>query len=277
MARLGVSREVLAGMLRKHGEDDLAERAVSVSDDELARIGTLANYYAFSEDAMALGGSMGGARALSLATIDVLEATWRDLRWSRPELEGEGSLFDEFVEVDVVRDRELRRHATEQQIPADESKRTLDTIDPPAWGPAPPDATLLIERCHELRTKPLRDFTVEDLRIMIGQQVALNHLVWPALERLRSDSLVDDDDYPTDLLASVLRVDTKFWERTPDYDQELHNLAEAARQRFKLAPELRAIIETFNRDHSARRIALKARLASGTPDDCWSRPIQQNP
>jgi CDI immunity proteins len=271
-----VSREVLAGMLRTHREDDLAERALSVSDDELARIGTLANYYAFSEDAMRLGGSMGGARALSLATIDVLEGTGRDLRLSRTEGEREGSSFDRFAEDDVVRDRELRRNAAEQQIPADESKRTLDAVDPPAWGPAPPDATPLIMRCHELRTKPLRDFTEEDLRIMIGQQVALNHLVWPALDRLRSDSLVEDDDYPTDLLASVLRVDPAYWERSPDYDLELHRLAEGARERFKLAPELRELIETFNRDHSARRIALRARLASGTPDDWWSWPIQQN-
>jgi len=127
-----VSREVLAGMLRRHREDDLAERALSVSDDELARIGTLANYYAFSEDAMRLGGSMGGARALSLATIDVLEGTGRDLRLSRTQGEREGSSFDRLAEDDVVRDRELRRNAAELQIPADESKRTLDAVDPPA-------------------------------------------------------------------------------------------------------------------------------------------------
>jgi len=161
---------VLARMLREHGEDDLAERALTLSDNELARIGTLGAYYAFSEDAMALGGSMGGARALSLAAIDVLEGTGRDLHLSRTEREREGSSFDRFAEDDVVRDRELRCHAAEQQIPADESKITLDTVDPPAWGPAPPDATPLTTRCHELRTKPLRDFTVEDLRIMIGEQ-----------------------------------------------------------------------------------------------------------
>lgn len=63
---IGVSREVLAGMLRQHGEEDLAERALSLSDVELARIRTLGAYDAFSEDAMVLGGSMGGARALSL-------------------------------------------------------------------------------------------------------------------------------------------------------------------------------------------------------------------
>jgi hypothetical protein len=272
---IDVSREVLAGMLRQHGEDALAERALSLSDDELARIGTLGAYYAFSQDAMALGGSMGGTRALSLATIDVLEDTGRDLRYSRSEWEREESPVDRFAEHDAVRDRELRRHAAERQIPADKSKVTLDTVDPPAWGPAPPDATALITRCHELRTKPLRDFTVQDLRIMIGQQLALNHLVWPALDRLRSDALVEYDDYPTDLLVSLLRVDSAYWERSPDYDQELHTLAKGARERFTLAPELHELIETFNRDHSARRIALRARLASGTPDDWWSWPIQQ--
>ncbi len=270
-----VSREVLAGMLRTHREDDLAERALSLSDDELARIGTLADYYAFSEDAMRLGGSMGGARALSLAAIDVLERTGRDLRLSRTEGERDGRLFDRFAEDDVVRDRDLRRHAAEQQIPADESKRTLDAVDPPAWGRPPADATPLIMRWHELRTKPLRDFTDEDLRIMLEQQAALNHLVGRALDRLRSESLVEDDDYPTDLLVSVLRVDPAYWERSPDSDLQLHRLAEGARDRIKLAPDVRELIDSFNRDHSARRMALRARLASGTPDDWWSWPIQR--
>jgi len=253
MAKLGVSREVLVGMLRQHGEDDLAERALSSSDDDLARIGTLGAYYAFSEDAMELGGSMGGTRALSLASIDVLENTGRDLRWNRTEWEREGSSFDRFAEGDVVMDRELRRHAAEQQIPADESKRTLDTVDPPAWGPAPPDATLLIKRCHELRTKPLIDFTVEDLRIMIEQRVALNRLVPLALKRLKPDPLVQGDYYPGDLLASVLRVDTVFWERSPDSDVSLRNVTEDLDERFKLEAGLRELIETFLRDHSARR------------------------
>jgi hypothetical protein len=75
-----VQRHVLAEMLRSHGEDELAERSASLSDDELARIGRLGAYYAWSEDAMKLGISLGGARALSSATIDVLEETGRGLR-----------------------------------------------------------------------------------------------------------------------------------------------------------------------------------------------------
>ncbi len=91
-----------------------------MTDDELTRIGTLGAFYAFSEQAMAFGGSMGGTRALSLAAIDVLESTGRDLRWSRTERELEFGSADDWTEVDVARDRALRVHAIpEQQPPSD--------------------------------------------------------------------------------------------------------------------------------------------------------------
>jgi hypothetical protein len=250
-----VQREVLAGMLREYGEDDLAERALSVSDDELARIGTLGGYYAFSKDAMALGVGMGGARALALATIDVLEGTGRALRRHHSEREVSWGLSEEPDASERARERELRRHAAERQIPADESKRVLDILDPPAWDPAPPDASFLIKRCHELRTKPLRDFTVEDLRIMIGQNIALQPLVGLALGRLRSDPLLEGDCYPGDLLASVLRVDTAFWHPFLDLEVSARQLAESLRGRSGLEPGLRELIETFIRDHPPRSAA----------------------
>jgi hypothetical protein len=259
---LGVKREVLAGMLRQHGEDDLAERALSLSDDELARIGTLGGYYAFSEDAMALGGSMGGTRALSLATIDVLEDTGRDLRRHHSEREVAWGWSVEPDADERARDRELRRHATERQISADESKRILDVLDPPAWGPAPPDATVLIKRCHELRTKPLRDFTVEDLRVMIDQQVALGRMVALSLDRLQPDSFVEDG-FPGDLLASVLQVDAVFWEESPDLDIEVRKLAERLDEQLELEPGLRELIKTFVEDQAGRRTFRQIRRAGG--------------
>jgi hypothetical protein len=95
MARLGVQRDTLVRMLRSHGEDDLAERAASITDDELTRIGRLGAYNAFSEDALALGGSMGGPRALSLASIDVLDGTGRDLRRHHTDADASGILNSE--------------------------------------------------------------------------------------------------------------------------------------------------------------------------------------
>jgi hypothetical protein len=253
MAKIGVSREVLAGMLRQHGEEELADRALSVSDDELARIGTLGAYYAWSDDAIELGGSMGGTRALSLASIDVLEDTGRDLRLSRIEGERRGGSFDRFAESDRVMDRELRRHAAEQQIPADESKRTLDVVDPPAWGAAPADASRLIRRCHELRTKPLIDFTDDDLRFMIDQRISVARLVPLAIGRLRPDALARGDARPGDLLASALRMDGAYWERFPDADVSLRIITENLETKFGLEIGLGELIDAFRRGHSERR------------------------
>lgn len=115
-AQLGVDRELLARMLRSHGEYQLAERALALTDDELARIRRLGAYYAFSADAMALGGSMGGRRALALATIDVVEKTGRDLRWSRTERERDPDRPDKFAD-DAARDHALRAHASTEQLP----------------------------------------------------------------------------------------------------------------------------------------------------------------
>jgi hypothetical protein len=112
-----VERVTLAGMLRRHGEDGLADRVASLTDDELTRIGRLGYYYAFSEDALAFGGSMGGARALSLATIDVLEDTGRDLRRHHTDFELACGLSDEPDASERAQDRELRRHAAEKQQP----------------------------------------------------------------------------------------------------------------------------------------------------------------
>ena len=112
-----VERATLATMLRSHGEDGLADRAASLTDDELTRIGRLGGYYAWSEDALALGGSMGGARALSLATIDVLEDTGRDLRRHHTDAELGWGWSEEPDASEHARDRELRRHAAEQQQP----------------------------------------------------------------------------------------------------------------------------------------------------------------
>lgn len=103
-------------MLRQHGEDNLARRTSSFTDDEMARIGTLGAYYAWSEDAFALGSGMGGTRALALATIDVIEGGRRDLRLHHGQVEVEQ--FGLSPEPDAREreiDRLLRAHATERQ------------------------------------------------------------------------------------------------------------------------------------------------------------------
>jgi hypothetical protein len=122
-----------------------------------------------------------------------------------------------------------------------------------------------------LRTKPLRDFTVEDLRIMIGQQVALNRLVPLALKRLRPDPLMAGDSYPGDLLASVLRVDAAFWDWSPDLTVEMRKLGEDLRERFTQEPELRERIKRFIQGHPTRPV--RDATSVHPRDRCSRQPV----
>lgn len=93
-----------------------------------------------------------------------------------------------------------------------DTSKTLDELDPPAWGEPSYDSYLLTT-CHRLRKKPIGGFSVEDLRIMIGQGIGLPWLIPVALRVLERDPLSEGDFYPGDLLGSVLRVEKTFWER----------------------------------------------------------------
>jgi len=97
-----------------------------------------------------------------------------------------------------------------------ERSRTLDELDPPAWG-EPTYDSYLVTTCHRLRRKPLREFSTEDLRIMIGQGIGLRWLVPLALEVLEEDPLAAGDFYSGDLLAAVLRVGPTFWSQEPEW------------------------------------------------------------
>ncbi len=91
---------------------------------------------------------------------------------------------------------------------------TSDTIDEieGAREPDPdPDVTNVIRRCLALRRKPLSQFTTEDLRLMLGQQIAVPILLPMAVAVLADDPLAEGDYYPGDLLYAVVRLPESAW------------------------------------------------------------------
>jgi hypothetical protein len=66
-------------------------------------------------------------------------------------------------------------------------------------------------KINELLQKSLNTFTVEDLRLMIGQQIGLKHLIALAIEILKTDLFAEGDFYAGDLLQSVLNIESRFW------------------------------------------------------------------
>lgn len=109
---------------------------------------------------------------------------------------------------------------------------TLDQLDPPAWGEPDFDSGL-VQTCHRLRRKPIGEFTVEDLRIMIGQKIGLRWLMPLALEVLERDPLAEGDFFPGDLLSSALRSPVEFWAEEPG----LRSRLSAVLERLDEAPD----------------------------------------
>ena len=80
---------------------------------------------------------------------------------------------------------------------------TLEQLEGCVW-PAADYESYLVSTVHRLRKKPLAEFTVEDLRIMIGQGIGLPYLIPLAVAVLEREPLAEGDFYPGDLLSSVI-------------------------------------------------------------------------
>jgi hypothetical protein len=105
--------------------------------------------------------------------------------------------------------------------------KTLQELEGEDWG-EPEFESHVVENAHRLHRVPLCEFTVEDLRFMIGQQRGLRYLIPIALERLHVDPFVEGDCYPGDLLGAVLRVDSRFWIASPELRAGASRIAERA-------------------------------------------------
>lgn len=100
---------------------------------------------------------------------------------------------------------------------------TLEQIENDYWGD-PTYSSYLVNTCHQLRKKTLKDFTVEDLRIMIGQNISLDILIPMAIERLKQNILAEGHFYPGDLLQNVLTADPGYWQKNPILHRKLSKL-----------------------------------------------------
>jgi hypothetical protein len=107
--------------------------------------------------------------------------------------------------------------------------KSLQELEQEDWG-EPTFDSHLVTTCHRLRRKPLIEFTVEDLRIMIGQAISLPILIPLAVERLEEEPLAEGDFYPGDLLASVLRTDNSFWDSHHDSLQRIRQVVRQAQE-----------------------------------------------
>ena len=121
-------------------------------------------------------------------------------------------------------------------------RQSLDDIEGTTWGPAPEGATTLVATVHELRRKPVDQLSLADLRLLIGQHVGVDVLLPRVLELLKRDPLVEADFYPGDLLQSVLRLSSSYWQQNPDLAQTIKKVLDSLPD---VPQELQAKVASF--------------------------------
>lgn len=94
--------------------------------------------------------------------------------------------------------------------------QTIEQLEGKVFG-EPPTSSHVVTTTYALRKKPLDEFTVEDLRIMLGQQCNPEFLLPLALNILTDEPLAEGDYYAGDLLQVLLRFDESVWNQHQDW------------------------------------------------------------
>lgn len=103
-------------------------------------------------------------------------------------------------------------------------QKSIENLEGQNFGNPSEAPTNMVKRCLELCKVPLDKFTIEDLRLMIGQGFSLRYLIPLAVEHLKTNIFVEGDLFPGDLLKNVLAVDTNFWTDHKQLWREINEL-----------------------------------------------------
>ncbi|MEP3280283.1 MAG: contact-dependent growth inhibition system immunity protein [Stappiaceae bacterium] len=149
--------------------------------------------------------------------------------------------------------------------------KTLEQLENEYWDP-PEFESHLTMTCHRLRQKPIDTFTVEDLRIMIGQNIGVTYLLPRALGVLRADPVARGDFYEGDLLNSVIHSDLI---RGSEDKELLFELAQMCHVAIEL--ECSAASDTYLADYTAEDLGLTPEIAKQLRQDAISNVLATQP
>ncbi|WP_430968303.1 contact-dependent growth inhibition system immunity protein [Spongiimicrobium sp. 2-473A-2-J] len=128
--------------------------------------------------------------------------------------------------------------------------KTLEALERSYWE-VPTFKSHLVQTCHALRKKQLKDFDVEDLRLMIGQNEGLDYLIPLAIAELGRDILSEGNLFEGDLLLNVLKSDEVYWKRETENLKIVCALFDQNKQRIlNFAPVgsiRKSLFEAFDR------------------------------
>ena len=98
--------------------------------------------------------------------------------------------------------------------------------------PSADDSSGTMLRFHRLHRTPIKNLELGDLRFLIGQNAALEHLVPIALDQLKRNLFIETEYYPGDLLNALFTINAEpnYWNAHPEQRQVLIGLCESMRR-----------------------------------------------
>jgi CDI immunity proteins len=121
-------------------------------------------------------------------------------------------------------------------------EQTLEQLENDVWDSSEIMSTLS-DTCHRLRKKPIDQFTVEDLRIMLGQDIGTEYLMPKALNVLELNPLADGDFYAGDLLKSLLKLPEEYWKEHPENTYRARKIVANAIKMLREQEDLSSVYE----------------------------------
>jgi hypothetical protein len=114
-------------------------------------------------------------------------------------------------------------------MPTIDRTKSIEELEASVW-PHDPYPSRLVQECQRIRKVSLASLSVEHLRMLIGQKIALQYLVPIALEHLHANPLCSGDFYTGDLLVNLLAVPDDYWASHPEENNSVVELAVQLRQ-----------------------------------------------
>lgn len=102
-----------------------------------------------------------------------------------------------------------------------DTSKSIEQLEQDYRGDAAPNSSPITSECHRLRQVPLRDLTTGDLLLLIRRDISLQRLVPLALSLVEANPLLEGRYYPADLTLALLRSESAFWKRHPEYSRRL--------------------------------------------------------
>jgi len=113
------------------------------------------------------------------------------------------------------------------------SSKSIEQLENDYWNDQVKFPSNLVINCHKYRKIPIKDLTIEQIRLLISQKIGIDYLTEIAIEKLEQNILVEGDLDEGDLLEAVLGLPTKFWNEKPTEFRTLQSLVERNSEHLK--------------------------------------------